>query len=487
MKRKYYISLLSVIIITIIIYLIGSYLLVNERSKTTFFLKSIIPNSVKNILKNTVYKNQEITKDIENQIAKFKELEKLYNFKIDALKNLKKKNNSKNFENIYFEKFRDEKIISDKNFYNLKVFHSPFLYNPIHSQAKGSAFIEETKNNIIIVDSLGEIYFFKKSDLKLKKFFAKNIPNNLRNIIKYQAFYDKYEYSIKDVLIFDNKIFLSFTNEISKNCFNTSILVSDFKYDYLDFSVFFNPNDCVKKDNITGFFNPHIAGGRLVSFNKNHLLFSTGDFQNYKLAQSKDNLFGKILKINIINKKVDIVSLGHRNVQGLKYDKNKKLIISTEHGPIGGDEINLNKLKTDRILNFGWPQASYGDHYTSEKEKRYILAPLYKSHIKHGYEEPLAYYTPSIAISEIENVNDLFLNSENKFEDYFVGSLGKNLDNGQLSIHHLKIDYNKSEIIKYDIIQIKERIRDIKYSQELKAVLMFLESSGSIGILEKSQ
>lgn len=465
----------------------GFYLSGNERSKTTIFLKSIIPNNIKNILKNTLYKNQEIKKKYENQIVKVKKLEKLYSFKIDALNSLKKENSSRNFENIYFEKFKNEKIFSDKNVYNLEVFHSPFLYNPIHAQAKGSAFIEETKKNIIIVDSLGEIYFFKKSDLRLKKFFAKNIPNNLRNIIKYQTFYDKYEYSIKDVLIFDNRIYLSFTNEISKNCFNTSILVSDLKYDYLDFSVFFNPNDCVKKDNITGFFNPHIAGGRLVSFNKNHLLFSTGDFQNYKLAQSKDNLFGKILKINIINKKVDIVSLGHRNVQGLKYDKNKKLIISTEHGPIGGDEINLNKLTTERILNFGWPKASYGDHYTSEKEKRYTLAPLYKNHIKHGYEEPLIYYIPSIAISEIENVNDLFSTSDNKLEDYFVGSLGKELENGQLSIHHLKIDYKKPEIIKYDIIQIRERIRDIKYSKELKVVLMFLESSGSIGILKKIQ
>ena len=465
----------------------GFYLSGNERSKTTIFLKSIIPSNVKNILKNTLYKNQEIKKKYENQIVKVKKLEKLYSFKIDALNSLKKENSSRNFESIYFEKFKDEKIFSDKNVYNLEVFHSPFLYNPIHAQAKGSAFIEETKKNIIIVDSLGEIYFFKKSDLRLKKFFAKNIPNNLRNIIKYQTFYDKYEYSIKDVLIFDNRIYLSFTNEISKNCFNTSILVSDLKYDYLDFSVFFNPNDCVKKDNITGFFNPHIAGGRLVSFNKNHLLFSTGDFQNYKLAQSKDNLFGKILKINIINKKVDIVSLGHRNVQGLKYDKKKKLIISTEHGPIGGDEINLNKLTTERILNFGWPKASYGDHYTSEKEKRYTLAPLYKNHIKHGYEEPLIYYSPSIAISEIENVNDLFSISDNKLEDYFVGSLGKDLENGQLSIHHLKIDYKKPEIIKYDIIQIRERIRDIKYSEELKVVLMFLESSGSIGILKKIQ
>ena len=221
--------------------------------------------------------------------------------------------------------------------------------------------------------------------------------------------------------------------------------------------------------------------------NKNHLLFSTGDFQNYKLAQSKDNLFGKILKININNKKVDIVSLGHRNVQGLKYDKNKKLIISTEHGPIGGDEINLNKLTTEKILNFGWPKASYGDHYTREKEKRYTLAPLYKNHRKHGYEEPLIYYIPSIAISEIENVNDLFSTSDNQLEDYFVGSLGKDLKNGQLSIHHLKIDYKKPEIIKYDIIQIRERIRDIKYSKELKVVLMFLESSGSIGILKKIQ
>ena len=116
-----------------------------------------------------------------------------------------------------------------------------------------------------------------------------------------------------------------------------------------------------------------------MNFDKNHLLFSTGDFQNYKLAQNKDNLFGKILRINLVNKKVDIVSLGHRNVQGLKYDKIKRFIISTEHGPIGGDEINLNKLTTEKIINFGWPQASYGEHYTTEKKKRYINSYEYNA------------------------------------------------------------------------------------------------------------
>ena len=92
------------------IYLTGLYLSGNERSKTTIFLKSIIPSNVKHLLKNTVYINQEIKKDNENQIAKVKELEKIYSFKIDALNNLKKENSSGNFENIYFEKFKEEKI-----------------------------------------------------------------------------------------------------------------------------------------------------------------------------------------------------------------------------------------------------------------------------------------------------------------------------------------------------------------------------------------
>ena len=59
-----------------------------------------------------------------------------------------------------------------------------------------------------------------------------------------------------------------------------------------------------------------------------------------------------------------MVSMGHRNPQGLSYVKDLNLIINSEHGPKGGDEINFNYLnKTSKIKNFGWPIASYGEPY----------------------------------------------------------------------------------------------------------------------------
>ena len=66
-----------------------------------------------------------------------------------------------------------------------------------------------------------------------------------------------------------------------------------------------------------------------------------------------NSTFGKILKLNTYSKKYEILSLGHRNPQGLFYNSDEDFILSTEHGPDGGDEINLN-LNTKIIKNFGW-------------------------------------------------------------------------------------------------------------------------------------
>ena len=82
--------------------------------------------------------------------------------------------------------------------------------------------------------------------------------------------------------------------------------------------------------------------------------------------------------INKFTKDWSIVSKGHRNVQGLLYDNDNKLIISTEHGPKGGDEININLLNEEIPKNFGWPISSYGEHY-GNKEK--ILLKLMKRHL----------------------------------------------------------------------------------------------------------
>ena len=57
------------------------------------------------------------------------------------------------------------------------------------------------------------------------------------------------------------------------------------------------------------------------------------------------------------------MSIGHRNSQGLFYDQNKNVIWSTDHGPEGGDEINIIIKPDQSYKNFGWPISSYGKHY----------------------------------------------------------------------------------------------------------------------------
>ena len=128
-----------------------------------------------------------------------------------------------------------------------------------------------------------------------------------------------------------------------------------------------------------------------------------------KLAQDEKSSFGKILKLNTQSKEYEILSLGHRNPQGLFYNPSKDFILSTEHGPDGGDEINLN-FNTKIIKNFGWPISSYGEHYggkgSPENINKYKKYPLHKSHKDHNFVEPLKFFSPSIGISQLVNISD---------------------------------------------------------------------------------
>ena len=91
----------------------------------------------------------------------------------------------------------------------------------------------------------------------------------------------------------------------------------------------------------------------------------------------------------LLRKDHSLVSKGHRNVQGLFVKEN--IILATEHGPRGGDEIN----KIIHGENYGWPIVSYGNSYLS-KQLKYL-----KSHKENGFREPLYAFVPSIGISEL--------------------------------------------------------------------------------------
>ena len=292
------------------------------------------------------------------------------------------------------------------------------------------------------------------------------------------------KYGIKDLYILDNYIYVSYIKKVAKDCFNTSILRAEMNYERLLFNDYFSPTECIKSS--IKWFQPHSSGGRMYKF-KDKIIFSTGEFLDRSKAQDINSVFGKILMLDPNQKdknSFEVVSMGHRNVQGLFFDEINSKIISSEHGPKGGDEININDLKND-VNNYGWPISSYGEHYgfteRDDNQDIYKVAPLKKSHKQFGFIEPLKYFVPSIGISQLVKVDEDIVMGDNK-KLLIFGALGNNPSEGDMSIHFLFTDKNYNNIYDHDFFEINNRIRDMIVLNKNK-ILLTLESTGTLGLL----
>jgi aldose sugar dehydrogenase len=140
-------------------------------------------------------------------------------------------------------------------------------------------------------------------------------------------------------------------------------------------------------------------GSRIVFDNDGYLFFSNGDKGSRPAnAQELDNDHGKIHRIyddgripednpfvGTAGASPSIWTYGNRNPQGMIYDKANNRLWAVEHGPKGGDELNL----IEKGKNYGWPVISYGINYDGT-----ILTELKE---KEGMEQPVTYWVPSIA------------------------------------------------------------------------------------------
>ena len=179
---------------------------------------------------------------------------------------------------------------------------------------------------------------------------------------------------------------------------------------------------------------------------------------------------GKIVSIDKLTSEHKIISMGHRNPQGLFYIKNLNIIINTEHGPKGGDEININFQENDKIPNFGCDVSSYGTEYAGPD-------PYKKSHAKYGFIEPFKYYVPSIGISQMVYMPNHFNPDGAKY--LLVSSLRAG------SIYVIKINDKFNKILDEDKIYFSQRrIRDIEYDKENNVLFLLFEFTPSIGVLE---
>ena len=374
----------------------------------------------------------------------------------------------------------DFKIVKDSSPKEIKLFNKNakliFFRNAnqlsrgINNFFPGSAYLDIDKENIFLASTTGIIGYSKK--IYNQEIIFKQINNNIENFLTIESLKKGNWFSVKDILVFNNKIYISYTNEKNKNCWNTSIIHANLNFDNLIFSTFFEPKNCVKaKGNIDNEFNAHQSGGKMFAYDDDSIIFSTGDFRLRSHAQDVESALGKIININIKNKKYNIISLGHRNPQGLLYSKEQDLILTTEHGPYGGDEINLNLNPLSEIKNFGWAISSYGEHYGGkdnlENKDKYLKYPLHKSHSNFGFIEPIKYFVPSIGISEIIQID----------KEKFIASSLKDS-----SIYPFNLKNNK--IKNFSKIPINERIRDMVYDKKNKEIFLFLEDFASLAIIK---
>ena len=184
--------------------------------------------------------------------------------------------------------------------------------------------------------------------------------------------------------------------------------------------------------------------------------------KNSPLAQDDEYLFGKVIKIKkndflkkinnqIETLKIEIFSKGHRVPQGLTKINNS--IFNVEHGPKGGDELNL----VIKDGNYGWPHSSYGTNYL--KESGGDGKSINSNHELNNFNEPLLALVPSIGISSLNNCPKILTKYYKKKCLMALSLYGNNLRKGHSIIIFLLNDMmtkvDSFEIIKLDNLVLR--------------------------------
>ena len=215
-------------------------------------------------------------------------------------------------------------------------------------------------------------------------------------------------------------------------------------------------------------------GCRIVQTPDDNLFLTTGDhFTTRDQAQILANDLGKIIRIRpdgsappdnpFVGRAAAepaIWSYGHRNSQGLALHPVTGKLWEHEHGPRGGDEVNI----IEKGKNYGWPVIGYGIDYSGAK--------IHDSTHKAGMEQPIKYWVPSIAPSGMTfYTGNLFASWRGSL---FIGALA-----GQVLVR-LELDGDKPVKEERLLQELRERIRDVREGPDGALWLATDSNSGRI-------
>jgi aldose sugar dehydrogenase len=218
----------------------------------------------------------------------------------------------------------------------------------------------------------------------------------------------------------------------------------------------------------------HHFGSRIVFARDGTLWVGLGDrYSGKDKAQTLDSHLGKVIRINQdgsvpndnpfakdAKAKKEIWSYGHRNIQGAAMHPNTGKLWTHEHGPRGGDELNV----TEPSKNYGWPVIGYGVEYSGLR--------AHDTSTKSGMEQPVHYWVPSIAPS------GMAFYTASRFPQWkdslFVGALA-----GE---HLARLTLDGERVVREERLlgDRKERIRDVRMGPDGYVYVLTGERNGKI-------
>ncbi|MFB0970854.1 MAG: PQQ-dependent sugar dehydrogenase, partial [Pseudomonadales bacterium] len=215
-------------------------------------------------------------------------------------------------------------------------------------------------------------------------------------------------------------------------------------------------------------------GGKMIFLKDGTLMMTTGDgFEYREAAQDKFSQLGKIIRINSdgtvpkdnpyadgANGDPKVWSYGHRSPQGLVLDSKTDMIYMHEHGPKGGDELNL----VLPARNYGWSAVTKGINYSGAYVSPLKSAP--------SVEEPLTYWVPSIAPSGLAIYEGAAFPQWQG--DLFVGAL---VDE---DVRQIKMQAGKVVSDKSVFTEIAARIRDVRVGPDGYLYILTDSESGKV-------
>ena len=319
----------------------------------------------------------------------------------------------------------------------------------------GTFLITEREGNLILVDNSMRI----KKDISLD-----SIP-----------VYSRGQGGLFDIAIDqnfnkNNFVYISYNGQSGNDDWGTELVRAKFLNNKLsDITVLFKMQPKSRSN--------HHFGGRIVLNKQNELFLTLGDRGKKEQAQLLSSHHGSIVRINTngaipksnpldvpqqsFAKFSEIFSYGHRNVQGIAIHPVTSEVWAHEHGPQGGDELNL--IQPGK--NYGWPVITYGVNYI-------IGTKIGEGTKKKGMEQPIFTWIPSIGASGLTFING------NTFAKWDSNLLIGGLKNG----HLIRIALKEHRILEYEeIFQNKfGRIRDVRTGPDGNIYLLTDEGNGKL-------